>query len=75
MMARLAFVIAFEHFVFAVTSVIMWLIPDVPSDIAIKMRREEYRVGGNARTRTYTVWGALEHRLTACFFSLHPAHF
>lgn len=51
MMARLAFVIAFEHFVFAVTSVIMWLIPDVPSDVAIKLRREEYRVGGDVCAR------------------------
>lgn len=44
MMARLAFVIAFEHFVFVTAYIIMWFIPDVPRDIRIKLRREEYRV-------------------------------
>ena len=58
MMARLAFVIAFEHFVFGVTAIIMWLIPDVPKDISVKLRREEYRVCVEGKAQGPWRWSA-----------------
>ncbi|XP_030836627.1 anoctamin-4 isoform X1 [Strongylocentrotus purpuratus] len=41
---KLWIVIGFEHIVFAVKFMIMYIIPDVPSDIALAMRREKYQV-------------------------------
>ncbi|XP_071481408.1 anoctamin-7-like [Diadema antillarum] len=41
---KLWIVIGFEHIVFAVKFFIMYLIPDVPSDIRLAMRREKFQV-------------------------------
>ncbi|XP_041454749.1 anoctamin-4-like isoform X2 [Lytechinus variegatus] len=41
---KLWIVIGFEHIVFAVKFFIMYIIPDVPSDIALAMRREKFQV-------------------------------
>lgn len=40
--ARFAFVVAFENFVVVVTSLIAYLIPDVPSKVKKEIRREAY---------------------------------
>ncbi|XP_058161610.1 anoctamin-3 isoform X5 [Dasypus novemcinctus] len=42
--ARLAFIIVFEHLVFAIKSFIAFLIPDIPKDINDRIRREKYLV-------------------------------
>ncbi|RDD44260.1 Anoctamin-7 [Trichoplax sp. H2] len=39
---RLAFVVAFEHFVFATSVLIDILVPDIPESLQIKIKREEY---------------------------------
>lgn len=39
---RLAFVIAFEHFVFGVCKLIDILVPDVPESLSLKIKRERY---------------------------------
>ncbi|XP_074497037.1 anoctamin-7 isoform X1 [Sebastes fasciatus] len=39
---RLTFVIVFEHVVFFVGSLIDMLVPDIPDDVAMKIRREHY---------------------------------
>ncbi|KAK3592615.1 hypothetical protein CHS0354_008152 [Potamilus streckersoni] len=40
--ARFAFVVVFENVVIVITSLIAWLIPDVPSKLRKKIRREAY---------------------------------
>lgn len=42
MMARLAFVIAFEHAVFVLKFLFSYIIPDVPYSIQLAIKREEY---------------------------------
>ncbi|XP_037695094.1 anoctamin-3 isoform X2 [Choloepus didactylus] len=42
--ARLAFIIVFEHLVFAIKSFIAFLIPDIPKDLNDRIRREKYLV-------------------------------
>jgi len=44
MMARLAFVICFEHAVFLAKIFFAWLIPDVPKRVALAIKREEHEV-------------------------------
>ena len=39
---KLAFVIAFEHFVFAIAGCIDLLVPDIPETLQIKIKREQY---------------------------------
>ena len=39
---KLAFVIAFEHFVFAIAGCIDLLVPDIPEALQIKIKREQY---------------------------------
>eukprot|EP00051_Salpingoeca_urceolata_P006617 m.87502 g.87502 ORF g.87502 m.87502 type:complete len:974 (-) comp14910_c1_seq2:66-2987(-) len=43
MMARLAFVLVFEHFVFFVKFLVAYVIPDVPQSIVLEIKREEYQ--------------------------------
>jgi len=40
--ARFLFVVVFQNFCYAVTSLIAWLIPDVPEKLKLLMRREVY---------------------------------
>ncbi|BFZ24946.1 hypothetical protein BsWGS_27984 [Bradybaena similaris] len=40
--ARLAFICVFENIVVVVTSLLSWLIPDIPSDLREQIRRETY---------------------------------
>ncbi|XP_022668609.1 anoctamin-7-like isoform X3 [Varroa destructor] len=40
--ARFAFVLIFEHVVFAICHIIDLLVPDVPQDVTIKVKRERY---------------------------------
>ena len=40
--ARLAFVIVFEHFVFFITSLVDWIIPDIPDHVQTAIEREKY---------------------------------
>ncbi|OQR76479.1 anoctamin-7-like [Tropilaelaps mercedesae] len=42
MVARLTFVLVFEHLVFIICAVIDRVVPDVPHDITIQVRRERY---------------------------------
>uniref|UniRef100_A0A668VTA6 Anoctamin n=2 Tax=Oreochromis aureus TaxID=47969 RepID=A0A668VTA6_OREAU len=42
--ARLAFIIVFEHMVFAIKTLIAYLIPDLPKDLRDRMRREKYLI-------------------------------
>uniref|UniRef100_A0A8C5CAY3 Anoctamin n=1 Tax=Gadus morhua TaxID=8049 RepID=A0A8C5CAY3_GADMO len=42
--ARLAFIIVFEHLVFAIKTLIAYLIPDLPKDLRDRMRREKYLI-------------------------------
>ncbi|KAM9327575.1 anoctamin-4-like [Pholidichthys leucotaenia] len=42
--ARLAFIIVFEHMVFAIKTLIAYLIPDLPKDLQDRMRREKYLI-------------------------------
>ncbi|XP_057314546.1 anoctamin-4-like isoform X2 [Hydractinia symbiolongicarpus] len=39
---KLFFVIVFEHFVFAISGFIAWIIPDVPARLAQRIKRENY---------------------------------
>merc|ERR1712020_384263 len=39
---KLAFVIAFEHFVFGIGRCIDLLVPDIPETLQIKIKREQY---------------------------------
>ncbi|NXF45062.1 ANO5 protein, partial [Oceanites oceanicus] len=40
--AKLAFIIIMEHVVFIVKFFVAWMIPDVPSDVKAKIKREKY---------------------------------
>ncbi|XP_034032207.1 anoctamin-5-like isoform X2 [Thalassophryne amazonica] len=42
--AKLAFVIIMEHVVFMVKFFVAWMIPDVPSDVRARIKRERYLV-------------------------------
>ncbi|XP_026095286.1 anoctamin-5-like [Carassius auratus] len=42
--AKLAFIISVEHVVFVVKLFVAWLIPDVPSDIEARTKRERYLI-------------------------------
>ncbi|XP_039989622.1 anoctamin-5 isoform X2 [Xiphias gladius] len=42
--AKLAFVITMEHVVFLVKFFVAWMIPDVPSDVRARVKRERYLV-------------------------------
>ncbi|KAF4095381.1 hypothetical protein G5714_024459 [Onychostoma macrolepis] len=42
--ARLAFIIIMEHVVFVVKFFVAWLIPDVPSDVKARIKRERYLI-------------------------------
>lgn len=42
MLAKVVFVLAFEHIVYFIRDGIAWLVPDVPSDVRINIRREVY---------------------------------
>ncbi|XP_076011820.1 anoctamin-5-like [Genypterus blacodes] len=42
--AKLAFIIIMEHVVFVVKFFVAWLIPDVPSDVKAKIKRERYLI-------------------------------
>ncbi|XP_078095881.1 anoctamin-7 [Mustelus asterias] len=39
---RLGFIIAFEHVVFLILRLIVWLVPDIPESLEVKMKREHY---------------------------------
>ncbi|KAF1480664.1 Anoctamin-7, partial [Pygoscelis antarcticus] len=39
---RLGFIIVFEHVVFFIGRVIVWLVPDVPESVEVKVKREQY---------------------------------
>uniref|UniRef100_A0AAR2IQU6 Anoctamin n=1 Tax=Pygocentrus nattereri TaxID=42514 RepID=A0AAR2IQU6_PYGNA len=39
---RLGFVIIFEHVVFLISRMIDWMVPDIPEDVQIKIKREHY---------------------------------
>ncbi|KAM9753553.1 anoctamin-5 isoform 1-T1 [Menidia menidia] len=45
--AKLAFIIIMEHVVFMVKYFVAWLIPDVPSDVRARVKRERYLVQEN----------------------------
>ncbi|XP_074659830.1 anoctamin-4-like [Tubulanus polymorphus] len=40
--ARVLFVVCFQNFCYAITSMIAWIIPDVPQKLKLMMRRETY---------------------------------
>ena len=40
--ARLGFIIAFEHFVFFITGIVDWIIPDIPEHVQTAIEREKY---------------------------------
>ncbi|XP_077067557.1 anoctamin-5 isoform X6 [Siphateles boraxobius] len=42
--AKLAFIIIMEHVVFVVKFFVAWLIPDVPSDVKARVKRERYLI-------------------------------
>lgn len=42
--AKLAFIIIMEHVVFLVKFFVAWMIPDVPSDVRARVKRERYLV-------------------------------
>uniref|UniRef100_A0A665V487 Anoctamin n=1 Tax=Echeneis naucrates TaxID=173247 RepID=A0A665V487_ECHNA len=42
--AKLAFIIIMEHVVFSVKFFVAWMIPDVPSDVRARVKRERYLV-------------------------------
>uniref|UniRef100_A0A7N6FI63 Anoctamin n=1 Tax=Anabas testudineus TaxID=64144 RepID=A0A7N6FI63_ANATE len=42
--AKLAFIIIMEHVVFSVKFFVAWMIPDVPSDVKARVKRERYLV-------------------------------
>ncbi|XP_026166831.1 anoctamin-5 isoform X3 [Mastacembelus armatus] len=42
--AKLAFIIIMEHVVFSVKFFVAWMIPDVPSDVKARIKRERYLV-------------------------------
>uniref|UniRef100_A0AAY4EDR3 Anoctamin n=1 Tax=Denticeps clupeoides TaxID=299321 RepID=A0AAY4EDR3_9TELE len=42
--AKMAFIIIMEHVVFMVKFFVAWLIPDVPSDVKARIRRERYLI-------------------------------
>ncbi|XP_017578355.1 anoctamin-5 isoform X2 [Pygocentrus nattereri] len=42
--AKMAFIIIMEHVVFVVKFFVAWLIPDVPSDVQARVKRERYLV-------------------------------
>ena len=42
MLAKVVFVLAFEHVVYFVRDAVAWVVPDTPSDVRINMRREAY---------------------------------
>ncbi|XP_016111778.1 anoctamin-5-like [Sinocyclocheilus grahami] len=42
--AKLAFIIIMEHVVFVVKFFVAWLIPDVPSDVKARIKRERYLI-------------------------------
>uniref|UniRef100_A0A7N4P3N4 Anoctamin n=1 Tax=Sarcophilus harrisii TaxID=9305 RepID=A0A7N4P3N4_SARHA len=39
---RLGFILAFEHVVFFFLRLIAWMVPDVPADLALQVKRERY---------------------------------
>ncbi|XP_009282514.1 PREDICTED: anoctamin-7 [Aptenodytes forsteri] len=39
---RLGFIIVFEHVVFFIGRVIVWLVPDIPESVEVKVKRERY---------------------------------
>ncbi|XP_009891388.1 PREDICTED: anoctamin-7 [Charadrius vociferus] len=39
---RLGFIIVFEHMVFFISRVIVWLVPDIPESVEVKVKRERY---------------------------------
>ncbi|KAK1786069.1 hypothetical protein P4O66_017802 [Electrophorus voltai] len=39
---RLGFVIIFEHVVFLIGRIIDWMVPDIPEEVEIKIKREQY---------------------------------
>ncbi|XP_031570691.1 anoctamin-4-like [Actinia tenebrosa] len=49
--AKLFFVIAFLHIVFAVTSLLAWLIPDVPKTVSNQVKRENFLAREALRTQ------------------------
>ncbi|XP_045888204.1 anoctamin-5b isoform X2 [Micropterus dolomieu] len=42
--AKMAFIIIMEHVVFVVKFFVAWLIPDVPSDVTARIKRERYLI-------------------------------
>ncbi|XP_054633657.1 anoctamin-5 isoform X2 [Dunckerocampus dactyliophorus] len=42
--AKLAFIIVMEHIVFTVKFFVAWMIPDVPADVRVRVKRERYLV-------------------------------
>ncbi|XP_061773229.1 anoctamin-5 isoform X4 [Nerophis ophidion] len=42
--AKLAFIIIMEHVVFTIKFLIAWMIPDVPADVKVRVKRERYLV-------------------------------
>ena len=42
MAAQLAFIIVFEHAVFGLKFITMWLIPDVPKRVSVVQQQEKY---------------------------------
>ncbi|KAI4900042.1 hypothetical protein NFI96_028143, partial [Prochilodus magdalenae] len=48
--AKMAFIIIMEHVVFVVKFFVAWLIPDVPSDVKARIKRERYLVQDYLRT-------------------------
>ncbi|XP_036951061.1 anoctamin-5b isoform X2 [Acanthopagrus latus] len=44
--AKMAFIIIMEHVVFVVKFFVAWLIPDIPSDVKARIKRERYLIQG-----------------------------
>ncbi|KAM9765043.1 anoctamin-5b isoform 2-T2 [Menidia menidia] len=42
--AKMAFIIIMEHVVFVVKFFVAWMIPDVPSDVKLRIKRERYLI-------------------------------
>ncbi|XP_062872712.1 anoctamin-7 [Trichomycterus rosablanca] len=56
---RLGFVIIFEHVVFLISRMIDWMVPDIPEEVEIKIKREHY-MAKKALTENQTLEAVLE---------------
>uniref|UniRef100_A0A671V5Q2 Anoctamin n=1 Tax=Sparus aurata TaxID=8175 RepID=A0A671V5Q2_SPAAU len=68
--AKMAFIIIMEHVVFVVKFFVAWLIPDIPSDVKARIKRERYLIQGELHN--YEV-ERLKLQLSASFITEPPS--